>query len=67
MFVLFHFMLLTNRFLFSNVEAMKRTLPRAAETVLSETGWVMTFMAAGPDPLRGGQLHVITYVQSFFL
>jgi hypothetical protein len=43
----------------SKVATCIRTLQRAADAVQEKIQWNVTILAGGPDPKRGGDVHVI--------
>jgi hypothetical protein len=47
------------------ISAAMRTAERATEVIHKLTGWNATVVLGGPDPKRGGGIHVVAYVPVF--
>jgi hypothetical protein len=41
-----------------NINKLVRTLEKAADTIEDKTGWSMVILFGGPEPKRGGGIHV---------
>jgi hypothetical protein len=39
-----------------------RTMDRATDAITRMTGWCATVVMGGPDPKKGGGIHVVWYV-----
>ena len=43
----------------SKIATSIRTMERAAKAVFKSVGWNVTVVLGGPDPKRGGDVHVV--------